>query len=311
MSGSYTKKVLNVTITLGQGAFGDSGKNTVRLTGLRVTATILKSGTPALDRAMLRVYGVPASIMNQVSTLGIPLQMIRLGNTVTLEAGDVNGTSIVYSGYMHECYQDLSEAPESALMINAFGGMDQAIKPVPPISFPGPISVATIMSGLATTMGMTFENSGVTTVLPASYFPGTALQQAQDVARAADIEMAIDTATLPNTLAIWPKNGTRGGQIPLINAASGLIGYPTFQSSGMGFQCLYNPNIRLGAQIKMESTAGAAAAGSASASGNLVGGPNGFWYVTSPLSHNLSSELPGGPWSTEVSCSRVPGSPGS
>ena len=30
--------------------------------------------------------------------------MIRLGNTVTLEAGDtVNGMSVVYSGYMLKC----------------------------------------------------------------------------------------------------------------------------------------------------------------------------------------------------------------
>lgn len=315
---SYTEKLINITITLGTGTFGQTGKNTVKLSGLRVLATIQKGGFPSMDRASIRVYGVQPSIMNAVSTLGIPLSMIRIGNSVTVEAGDtVNGMAVVYSGYMHQCWQDFSESPETALVIGAYGGMSQAVQPVAPSSFQGTADVATIMSDLATQMGMAFENSGVQVKLSNPYFPGTALQQAHDVARAANIEMYVDTSSATGTLAIWPKTGTRGGQIPLINAASGLIGYPKYQSNGMSFRSLYNPNIKLGAQIQMQSSLSFGAAptvsGSAAPAAQQTGGPNGIWYVVGdpPMVHTLSSQLPGGPWFTDVGCVRVPGTPGS
>jgi hypothetical protein len=324
---SYVQRQLNFTITLGKGTFGQSGQNTVKLSNLRAKVDVLKGGFPAMDQAQIRIYGVQPAIMNQVSTLGIPLQMIRLGNTVTVEAGDTtNGFAVVYTGYMMRCWQDFSEAPETSLQIEAFGGMAAALYPVPPITFPGSADVATIMSGLANTMGMRFENNGVQVKISSPYFAGTAMEQAHALARAANIEMYPDfsqpagnsssqTPVAGGTLAIWPKLGTRTKAIPLISAASGLVGYPQFESNGMTFTTLYNPNIFLGGQIQMQSSVGAAATTAPSdapvPAGTQTGGPNGLWYVVAPLAHDLSSQLPGGPWFTSVHCQRIPGSPGS
>ena len=304
---SYTQKQIDITISLGQGGtFGETGANTVKLSGLRCLATVLKGGFPSLDRAQVRVYGIPPSVMNAVSTLGVPLQMFR-NNTMLIEAGDaVNGMAVVYYGYISAAYQDFGEAPEVSLQLTGWGGLSAAMEPVAPSSYPGTADAANIMSGIAVRAGWQFENNGVTVKLANPYLPGTALSQAQAVARAADIQMALDTSTVPPTLAIWPKTGTRGGTVPLISAASGLIGYPTYQSSGMSFRCVYNPSIRLGGQIQMQSSVGGATA--ASANGQVTGqtgGPNGFWYVIGPLSHDLSAQVPGGPWSTSVSCALV------
>jgi baseplate hub protein gp41 len=314
---SWTLKAIDITITLGTGTFGQSGSNTVKLSGLRVVASIAKSGFPAMDKAEVRVYGVTPDIMNTVSTLGIPLTMWRLGNSMLIEAGDtVNGMSVVYNGYLHTAYQNFDEAPETSLVLIGWGGQAQAVTPTAPISYSGTASVATIMASIAQLAGWGFENSGVQTQLSNPYFAGTPLQQAQDVARSAGIEMYLDSGKSPPTLAIWPKYATRAGQIPLINAASGMIGYPKFQSSGMSFRCLFNPSIRLGGQIEMQSTIGSASTQQSGQIGttpgapstpvtNQTGGPNGQWYVISPLSYNLSAQLPGGPWFCEVNCART------
>lgn len=316
---SWQDRELNVTITLGQGTFGQTGMNTVKMTGLRVVATIKKGGAPTLDAANIRIYGVQPQIMNTVSTLGIPLGFVRIGNTVLVEAGNsTNGFFTVYYGHMQECWQDFSDLPETSLQINAFGGYEAAIKPVPPISYPGTADVADIMSGLAQTMGMKFENNGVQVKLSNGYFQGTAMQQAHEVARAANIELYIDTSTNPLTMAIWPKIGNRTGKsIPVISAATGMVGYPKFMSNGMSFRTIYNPNILLGGQIMMKSSLafGAGATqqpGSTNpVAGTQQGGPNGLWLVATgsdgALVHNLSSQLPGGPWFTDVQCVRVPG----
>jgi hypothetical protein len=331
-NGSYQQRAIDVTLTLGTGTFGATGFNTVKLTGLRVAATIAKGGFPSLDTAEIRVYGVPPTIMNAVSSLGVPIPLLRY-NSVLLEAGDpVNGMSTVYNGYMNQAWQNFDEAPETCLQIVGLAGAPAAMQPTPPLSYPSGGDVATIMSGIATRAGWKFENNGVQVKLPASYFPGTALDQAHAVARAANIEMYVDSATPPAgtaaqgsgtpgpgaTLAIWPKTGTRGGQVPLISSASGMVGYPRVSGWNMQFRTIFNPNIKIGGTIKLQSSVGSAAQNVTPAqqqqagvpANTQTGGPSGTWIVTTPLTYDLSAQYPGGPWFTDVTCSRLPGVPG-
>lgn len=307
---SYAQRAINVSVTLGTGTFGQSGQNTVLLKGLRVTAAITKATFPTLDTAEIRVYGLTPTQMQSCSTLGVSTYMVRQRNTVLLEAGDVvNGMSTVFTGYIFNAWQDFDEIPDTALNIIAGGGGDQAVLPVPPLSQPTSFDVATVLSGLANRMQWVFENAGVNVQLPPSYFPGTALQQCHDIARAANINLYADTSKSPVTLAIWPKLGTRGGQIPLISAGTGLVGYPKYASNGISFKTIFNPNIILGGNIQMQSTVGGApmtiGPGQAVPAGTQSGGPNGLWNVTGPLVHDLSAQLPNGPWFTEVNATRV------
>jgi hypothetical protein len=250
--------------------------------------------------------------MSQVATLSVPQTLQRANNTVTIEAGDaVNGMAVIFSGNVYTAMKDLSGSPETFLQIVCNSGAVAAMQPVAPISFPGGADVATIMSSLATQMGMAFENNGVQVQLASPYFAGTALEQAHNVARAANIEMYVDSGTAAPTLAIWPKNKTRGGLIPLISPSSGLVGYPTYRDFYMHFRCIFNPNIKMGGQIKMQSTSGGSAAPSnATLQQTLDAGPNGYWYVVSPFSYDLAAQLPDGPWFCDVTCARTSGLPG-
>ena len=307
---SFANRALTAVITLGVGTFGQTGKNTVTLGGLRAAATITKHGSPGMDAAEMRLYGVTPDVMNQVSTLGIPLPMVRHNNTLTIQAGDnINGMAPVFSGYLRNAWQDFTDLPETCLHLLAWSSVVAAVVPVAPVSFPGGADVATLMSGFAETMGLAFENSGVQAQLSSPYFAGTTLQQAQKCARAANIEMYIDTQANPPILAIWPKTGTRKGVVPLISAASGMFGYPTFMDFGMEFATVFNRNIRVGGQITMQSSVGSATTYANPALPTpqtvLSGGPNGLWYVAGPMTHDLTAQIPDGPWTTQCACSRV------
>lgn len=307
---SYTEKLINVTITLGTGTFGQTGKNTDKLTGHRVTASIAKAGSPSWDSANIQIYGVLPSTMNAVSTLGVPFAMTRLNNVVTVEAGDtVNGMAVVYQGAIKNAWQNFDDAPETFLNISGIGAKIQAMTPVPPTSLPGTADVATVMAGLAAQMGWAFENNGVSVKIPSPYLPGTALEQAYSLARTANIEVYPDTGASPNILAIWPKNKTRSGTIPLISAATGLIGYPEFNDLGMSFRCLLNTNIRVGGQIMMQSSLGGAPAPASGATQEQAqkAGPNGTWFVRGPVVYDLASQVVGGPWFCDVTCTRTLG----
>jgi hypothetical protein len=320
-NGSYVERLLQVTITLGEGTFGQTGMNTVTFgtapansgqLGLRIAASVQKGGYPSMDTAEIRIYGLTPTIMNQVATLSVPQTMQRQNNTVTLSAGDaVNGMSQVYSGNIVTAWKDFDGMPETFFQIIGTGGLVDALKPVPPISYPGGADVATIMAGIANQMGLAFENSGVQVQISNPYFSGTLTDQMHAVARQANIEAYIDRGANPAVLAIWPKTSTRNGLIPLIAPTSGLVLYPKYRDFYLSFRCIFNPNIRIGGQIQIQSSAGGplAPANGATLQQTLDAGPNGTWYVKSPLTLDLASQIVDGPWFCDVQCARTAGNP--
>lgn len=279
MTDAIPYRKLDLTIALGEGAFGADGSNTVELTGHRVSADVVKMAMPGFDSAQIRIWGVAASIMNQVSTLGKPPLTGRV-NTVSLRAGDdQSGMSLVYTGIIQEAFQDFAGAPEVALNIQSHGATVSLLKPVPPISYPQGTSVAQAMQDVAGRMtpALAFENHGVTAMLPTTYLPGTAADQLRRIVDGAGIQAAVDNGTL----VIWPKGGALDGLIPDIGPSSGLVGYPEFSGSGIvRVRSLYMPGLRVNGDINL-TTSLKSAAGK---------------YRIQGLTYELDAELPGGRW---------------
>ena len=278
---AFTKKKISVTFTLDSGSFAGSTANTVTLDGYRVSAHITEAGWPSQDECQLRIYGMGLSLMNQLSLMGkTPVFIGR--NTVSVAAGDdVNGMGLVYIGTVTAAHTDLSGAPDAIFHVVAHAGAYQAVQAIPPSSFKGSADAAVILSGLAKHMGLNFENNGVSVMLANPYFYGSARSQVDACARAANIECIISK----QTLAIWPKSGSRGGVIPLISPETGLVGYP-FPSgqSLLGLRTLFNPAISFGAKIQVQSSITPAC---------------GTWTVCH-IDHDLESETPNGAWFTTL-----------
>jgi hypothetical protein len=283
----FGRKRLDLTITLGAGAFGDTVGDSVTLSGLRMTADIVISGGDSMGTLQLRVFGLTQAMMNRLTTIGYVKNAIKGKNSILLAAGDdAGGMKVVFVGTICDAWADYNRAPEVAFNVVAYMGLDALVKPVDALSYWGPTDVALIMSDIAKTMGLVFENNGVSGQLSNPYFPGTALAQVRACARAADIWYAIDRGSL----VIWPKNGSRAGDIPLISPETGMVGYPALNSNGMTVQTMFNWNIRPGCDVMVKSAIPMAC---------------GKWHV-GEFSHALSSETPDGPWFTTFQCSHVP-----
>lgn len=290
---AYTQKRIEVTFTLSpnqdatgaistQPTFEGSDKNSVTLTGYRVSASIVKAGGIASQgQLQLRVYGMSLALMNQLSTLGkTPIYVGK--NIISVSAGDETGVSLVFQGTISQGITDLSGAPESCFSVSAFSLLYQAVQTIPATSFQGSVDAALILQGLATQMGLSFENNGVSVILNNPYFYGSALSQVRDCIQAAGIEWNQGDNGI---LAIWPQGGSRGGAIPLISPATGLIGYPYPSGNGLlGLRCEFNPQINFGAKIQVESSIKPAV---------------GIWQICS-LVHDIESETPGGAWFTSL-----------
>lgn len=280
---ALVERLLGVQISLAaSGATFKEGGNTVTLpAGLRMSATLLNAGGMSDGTLDLVIYGMTKSLMNQLSTLGMQINLVPK-NPITLTAGDAAGMATAFNGYIIAAYADFNAQPEVAFHISAHTLGAFATAPAEASSFKGPISVAMIMAGFAAKMGLRFENSGVETVLSNCYFSGSLRDQAQSCVRQAGI--AWNSGEL-GVMAIWPKNGSRNGKIPLVAPPpkGSMIGYPSYTAYGIMVRNLFNPNLGLGQKIKVESD---------------VLTP-GEWAIYL-LSHNLEAHTPGGKWESTI-----------
>lgn len=285
MSGSFVERRITVQLQLGLGDFGESGYDTVTLSDYRVSVEILKVMGAGMDHATVRVYGVPLGVVNAINTHGSPLYTGIRKNVLTIQAGDTRGgMAEIFRGTVQLAWADFDQAPDMALVVAAQAGLFENAKPIPPTSFKGPTDVAVIMETLATQMDWNFENNGVSVILSNPYLPGSGWMQIGEAAYAAGINWTYDG----NTLAIWPRDGKRGGSVPLYSPDNGMIGYPTYTAPGVDFRAIFTPGREpnLGGEVEIQSSLNPA---------------SGKW-LPYRIVYLLDSRTPGGRWEIETSC---------
>jgi hypothetical protein len=172
------------------------------------------------------------------------------------------------------------------------GSIDQVASAVPS-SFSSSADAADIMAGFARRMNRNFENNGVSVQLYNAYYSGPILEQAKACANDAKISWGLIP---PNKLAIWPLGKSRNTpNIPTISPGNGMIGYPAFTQQGIIVKTLFNPQISLGNQIKVESDV---LTGISNAQKRVNPNFTGFasTWVVSKLDLALDSLAPKGEW---------------
>jgi hypothetical protein len=274
--------------------------NTITMQGLRASVSIDHAGGADMGTMSANIYGLTPSQLNQLTSLQWKTAILGLSSqdfsayTVQVYAIDGSQETLLYNGQVLNAWADFSGMPQTCLIIqtNPAGAYSALVNSANPLSISSNTTVGIVMSRLAQAMGFSFQNASSDgsivnqAVTKGSYFGNTAMEQARSMMDAYRFWMYIDATTNPPTLAIVPWGKARNSvvAVPLISPQTGLIGYPLFNSSGVTFDCLYNPTILLGGQVKIQSS---------------IPQANDVWTVTS-LSHQLTSQFPGGPWQSSV-----------
>lgn len=302
MATSFVKRRIEVAIKLAPNTqtnqpstFADSGRDTVTLKGMRMSAQVQNAGGAAGNEASVSIWGLSPSLINQLSTLGMIIQGLT-GNTATITAGDEGATALatVFVGTITDAYADFSGAPNVPFHIKCRAGASQQAVPFPVSSYTGQADVATVLSTIANQLRWGFENHGVSVQLANPYFSGSAMEQIEKIVAHARIRHTIapgSTVGKPNTLVIWPRYGNvpSPGGIPLISKATGMKLYPTYIPGLIKIETLFDPRITFGAQVKVESEL------FTTSTLQRLRNAQSVWNV-SRLDLTLDAELPGGQW---------------
>jgi len=253
---SFSRKLLQAQFALASGQFQEGG-NAASISGLRMTADIEVVGGGVSSGIMsLSIYGMPLQIMNQLSTFGTQTDQ-RGNNKIQLFSGDssdgqnIDSPILVYSGMIFNAFVDAQNQPDVCFrIITVPGGGVWAVAPALPISKPGPQDISAMMSNLAGQMGLTFENNGVSVKLSNPYYSGSPWTQAVRLAQHANVDMVVDRGIL----AISPRGKPRSGDAVLISPETGMVGYPAFRENSIIVKSIFNPAVKVGGQIQVESS---------------------------------------------------------
>lgn len=297
MTGTFSKKIIEISIQLANNSqtnqpntFAESGSDTLTTSDKRVSVRVQNSGAPSNSTAQVMIWGLSSSVQNQLSTLGMVLNLVPK-NTLTIKAGDDSGAlSGIFSGTIVSAYSDLNQAPKVPFILNCQSGLATATANAPPTTFQGSAQVATIMAGFARQMNLGFENNGVSTALSNPYYRGSLQQQMRQCAEDAGINAEVVNG---NVLAIWPRFGSRNVQtIPLIAPPpqGSMILYPSFTQQGVLVRNVFNPNIAFGAPVNIQTNEEA------------IQKVNGKSWTVYKLDLWLESQVPHGAWELAAYC---------
>lgn len=277
MTEQYAKRKINVRIIAGKGT---AEEKEINLEGLRCAVRTTMYSQQVQGTLNLKIWGMTLEQMDGLTIFG-PIMQERRYNEISVSAGDEGGKmSLVYVGVIYRAYADMNSAPSVPFNIQAYSAAQDQVNIVDGRSYSGSVDVAVIMADLAKDMGKTLENNGVSVILRDRTYTGSALTQAVEAARDANININVDR----NKLIIWQKDGERSNEPVTISTKTGLVGYPVFSGQGVMCTTLFNPDIACGRPVKVESTMKVA---------------SGTWNPFAVL-HILESEIPGGAWFTQV-----------
>ncbi|MEW9624688.1 baseplate hub protein [Rhodanobacter geophilus] len=307
---SFAKRGLSFTIRLNagdeqQGKVSnyqfDNGATALTLRGLRsrVTAQSCIGGDTAfVGQALIQIWGMKPEDMAQLSTLGFDMGKMGL-NTISISAygeGQANDV-VVFSGGIFSAHINYNAMPDVCLELECSSTIGLQVQPIPGTSVRGAADVAAMLKGIcaACKPPLNFVNNGVSAVLSNHACAGSPAQQIEDICTAAGVPYMISDGSL----YVWKNGQNRDGVVIQTGSGMGLVGFPEYTMYGLDVTMEFNPEVQLGRMLSINN----AGSDTSKAATAIPGVPGAFWINT--VTHDLSCELPDGPWYTQASVSTI------
>lgn len=276
---SFTKKIIEVRITLTSGTFA-SGANTKIIRDLPVKAEIQCPGFPARDNAKISITGITQEDLEALTFLAFRPLTFAQNNKVSVYAGDEKeGVSLVFMGDIVTSAPNYNAAPDVVLEIDAMAGYYAGLLAVPPYTFKGSIPAASVLEQICKEAGFIFVNTGETKSVLNPYLKGSPVQKIISLANSYDLNIVLDG----ETLTLKPAGGNTQ-TIAILDASSGMVGYPDFTSNGIKVKSGFLPQVQVGNLIEVKS---------------IVPKASGRWQIVS-LGHSLGVHMDNAPWFTTI-----------
>lgn len=302
---SFTKRHLQYIIKLNDGSFDlpensketfDNGATILNLDGFRSTASIqtIQGGlSPFVGRALIQLWGMKPSDLAKLSTLGFDIA--RMGKNAlwvfAYDDGNFANAIQVFAGTIQTARLNYNATPDVSLELDCYGAGDQQTQAIPATSVQGDGDVATMLQGICAACNppVTFVNKGVTAKLSNHAVDGSAFDQINEICTSAS---NVAYTLQGGVLTIWNANQNIDGVSVDTGPDLGMVGYPEYNRMGFDITTQFNPEIQVGRYLNLKSSQAPNAV-------PVPGIPSSNLFILM-AEHELSSELPDGPWFTHA-----------
>lgn len=244
----------------------------------------VSQGGNQFGNAKVQISGVPLADMNQIARLW--LETLTPSATDKLRIDVWDGATFVpfFSGVITWSAVNASGAPNVVLEIEANDSAVGMVQPASPYAQEGPVLLQDALTAILGPVGLVVEQAESVPVyqLTKVRVSGTPIEQASQLMSCfPDLTWYINL----QRFLVRPVNGPLGGDPIPVNKTTGLIGYPVYSTSGITLGLLFDPRVRPGVALDVQTAF------------DFV---NRTQWVAAVLQHNLQPNTPGGQWLTQV-----------
>lgn len=244
----------------------------------------VSQGGGLFGNAKVQVFGVNLDAMNKIARLW--LEVLSPSNTDTLSIDVWDGSAFVpfFQGVITWSAINASGAPNVALEIEANDSMVGMNTIAPPYAQDTPIALKDALTAILAPTGLVveFAESVPELQFQKAHLVGTPMEQANTLM---NYFPELTHYTNLQRFIVRPVNAPLGGDPIPVNKTTGMIGYPTYSTSGITLATLFNPRIRLGLALDIQT---------------IFDFVNRTKWIAAVLQHNIQPNWPGGQWVTQI-----------
>ncbi|WP_431207514.1 phage protein [Burkholderia cepacia] len=281
----------------------DTG-DSLDLSGLRIVFRVQRGDLQTPNSARIRVYNVSDNTAQRAAA-----EFTR----VVLQAGYEGNYGIIFDGSIIQVRRGRESPTDTYIDITAADG-DMAYNfAVVNTTLAAGSTHADVVNACLKAMGKYGVTAGYIADLPSNPMPrgqvlfGMARDHLETVARSTQTLWSIQDGQLQ----IVPETSYVPGDIPVINAKSGMVGLPEQTQNGITVRMLLNPAVKIGRLIQLDNSSiqryefslssADAIANRNTALQNRING-DGFYYV---MTNEFWGDTRGNDWYNEVICLAV------
>lgn len=259
-------------------AFDKQGNNKISISNIKSTVSLGSVIGRSGSSANVSLYGLS---LERVSDLSGKASGNFSRDEQKIDMAIYADESLVFYGVMTSSIANMNLAPEGCLMITASANADIQNMPSSPFSAKGAQNLTDVINAICNLAGYTaiFTKMKGMKTSGSPHFEGSVFDQLHQICTGYGLAMSTKP---PDKIEFWPSNEQKDEVIPFISKDHGLIGYPVFSNSGVMFQTQYSSLLSIGRHMELKTEL-------PWASGR---------YKLSSVSHELSSWIPSGAWTS-------------
>ena len=244
----------------------------------------VSQGGQQFGNAHVEVMGVPLADMNQISRLWLEPLTPQNTDSLLIETYDGKAFTPLFQGIIAWSAVDGSEieAGTVKLVIDANAALPLGNTPAAPYANAGPVSVKDVLTSIAALADFTVDYAPSAAVYQVTdvRLTGSPLQQIAGLMR--QFHDLVWQVRLQQIVVFTPGAPITSDPVR-IAVDTGLMKAPTYSTSGLQFETVFNPLLRPGIALDVET---------------LFDFVNRTKWVARVINHELDANWPGGVWKT-------------